>query len=82
MFIQLQQHKRSGTGASLLLNVSDISRVERTDEGSAVYMSVTQTPIHIMENYDKVMDLLKRANLVLQFEVSSEKQAPENNRGD
>ncbi len=82
MFIQLQQHKRSGTGASLLLNVSDISRVERTDEGSAVYMSVTQTPIHIMENFDKVMDLLKRANLVLQFEVSSEKQAQENNRGD
>ena len=82
MFIQLHQHKRSGTGVPLLLNVSDISRVERTDEGSAVYMSVTQTPIHIMESYDKVMDLLKRANLVLHFEITPEKQSLENNRGD
>lgn len=58
-----------------MLNVSDISRVERTDDGSAVYMTVTQTPIQIMESYDKVMDLLNRANLVFRSETATEKQA-------
>jgi hypothetical protein len=75
MFVQLHHYNRSGTGASILLNISDISRLERTDEGAAVYMTVTQTPIHIMESYDKVMDLLNRANLVLQVEITSEKRA-------
>jgi ribosome-binding factor A len=75
MFIELRHYKRSGTGASILLNVSDISRVERTDDGSAVYMTVTQTPIQIMESYDKVMDLLNRANLVFRSETATEKQA-------
>ena len=73
MFIQLHHYKRSGMGVSILLNSRDISRVERTDEGSSVYMTVTQTPIHVMESYDKVMDLLNRANLVLQVETASEK---------
>ncbi len=73
MFIQLHHYKRSGMGVSILLNSSDISRVERTDEGSSVYMTVTQTPIHVMESYEKVMDLLNRANLVLQVETASEK---------
>ncbi|MGO9171181.1 MAG: hypothetical protein ACLP7P_04350 [Rhodomicrobium sp.] len=75
MFIQLHHYKRSGTGASILLNVNDISRIEKTDEGSTVYMTVTQTPIHIMESYDQVMDLLNRANLFLQAEIASEKRA-------
>ena len=75
MFVQLHHYNRSGTGSSILLNISDISRVERTDEGAPVYMTVTQTPIHIMESYDKVMDLLNRANLVLQVEITSEKRA-------
>ncbi len=75
MFTQLHHYKRSGTGASILLNISDISRVEKTDEGSAVYMTVTQTPIHIVESYDQVMDLLHRANLFLQVEIVSEKRA-------
>jgi len=75
MFIQLHHYKRSATGASILLNISDISRVEKTDEGTTVYMTVTQTPIHIMESYDQVMDLLHRANLFLQVEIVSEKRA-------
>ncbi len=75
MFIQLHHYKRSGTGGSILLNIRDISRIERTEEGASVYMTVTQTPIHIKEGYDQVMDLLNRAKLVLQFEIGSEKLA-------
>jgi ABC-type nitrate/sulfonate/bicarbonate transport system ATPase subunit len=75
MFIQLHHYKRSGTGASILLNIDDISRIEKTDEGSVVYMTVTQTPIHIMESYDQVMDWLNRANLFLQAEIASDKRA-------
>ena len=71
MFIQLHNYKRAGMGASILLNINDISRVERTDQGSAIYMTVTQTPIHIMESYDSVMDLLNRAKLVLHVEAAS-----------
>ncbi len=66
MFIELHHYKRSGTGASILLNISDISRIEKTDEGSTVYMTVTQTPIHIMESYDQIMDLLLKSEPIVQ----------------
>ncbi len=66
MFIQLHHYKRSGTGASILLNINDISRIEKTDEGSTVYMTVTQTPIHIMESYDQIMDLLLKSEPIVQ----------------
>ncbi len=66
MFIELHHYKRSGTGASILLNINDISRIEKTDEGSTVYMTVTQTPIHIMESYDQIMDLLLKSEPIAQ----------------
>jgi hypothetical protein len=72
MFIQFHHFKRSGTGASILLNVSDISRIERTDEGTTVFMTASQTPIHIKESYEQVVDLLNRANLVFEGKTASE----------
>jgi hypothetical protein len=75
MFVQFHHFKRSGTGASILLNVSDISRIERTDEGTNIFMTVPQTPIHINESYDQVVDLLNRANLVFEGKTASENQA-------
>ena len=68
MFLQLHHHKRSGSAGAILLNVRDISRIEKTEEGSSVYKTVTQTPIRILEAYEDIMGLLKRAKLVLQGE--------------
>ncbi|MGA7325795.1 MAG: hypothetical protein WBX25_15230 [Rhodomicrobium sp.] len=68
MFLQLHHHKRSGSSGAILLNVRDISRIEKTEEGSSVHMTVTQTPIRILETYEDIMGLLKRAKLVLQGE--------------